>query len=151
MSWRKEHLDLVDACNNATTDREHQSALDILQGFRQGLRAAGCADALAAHLADCDLHVLPDLLTTPEGQCRPVCCGVFLDWKPAPVLGRVHPKYLRRGAVIVFDDEPGVFRQLVVPPMNYDHIVWIFATVDLEGKHRKTERKPAESVQRLVS
>lgn len=62
---------LVDAVNNAKTQHEHDRAKYVLEGYKmrcdqEGLRWPGC---------DLDLS-LPD-----DG--RPVCCGQYMDWKPA--------------------------------------------------------------------
>ena len=67
------HLGLVCRVNQATTHREHELADAELRGYRRGLREMGCEPDLAG----CDLYYL-DL-----GIDRPMCCGVWLDWKPA--------------------------------------------------------------------
>lgn len=79
MTINEQHFALVDAVNAAKTEREHDMAESRLQGFRDGLRAAGAEPDLCA----CDWHVIPNLDTIPESECPPVCCGVRLDWVPA--------------------------------------------------------------------
>lgn len=64
---------MVDAVNNAKTEREHQEAYDRLRGWRDGVRAAGI---------DVDL-IAADLEQFSRGhEERPMNCGVFADWKP---------------------------------------------------------------------
>ena len=73
-SIHEEHMKRVDAVNAAKTWQEQDAARHELTGFRDGLKAAG---------------VHPDLMACDREQFargfehRPMCCGVFLDWKPA--------------------------------------------------------------------
>ena len=65
---------LVDAVNNAKTQREHDEAKLILKGYKmrtdqEGLMWPGSALDLS----------LPD-----DG--RPACCGEYLDWTPVQTL-----------------------------------------------------------------
>lgn len=66
------HIQMVEAVNDATTEREHERAEARLEGFRLGLEAAG----VKPNLLGCDMHYLN------QGIDRLMCCGVFLDWKP---------------------------------------------------------------------
>lgn len=71
----KKHIELIEAVNNAKTQQEHDRAEAVLEGFRLALdefngRWSGTA---------CDQHYMD------QGIERPMCCGVFLDWKPADV------------------------------------------------------------------
>ena len=65
------HIELVEATNNARTEVEHQAAIARLVGFRIGLREAG----VTPNLVGCDLFYVDQDIN------RPMCCGVFLDWK----------------------------------------------------------------------
>ena len=68
------HLALVEAVNAATTESEHWAAEQKLRGFRE------CADLLRPHnrlRTEADMHYIDQDID------RPMCCGVFLDWKPA--------------------------------------------------------------------
>jgi hypothetical protein len=67
------HMSLIDAVNNSQTELQHQLAEARLGGFREGLRIGGYEPDLIA----ADMHYLD------QGIDRPMCCGVFLDWKPA--------------------------------------------------------------------
>ena len=69
-----EHMKRVDAVNEAKTEREHQDANLVLKGFRDGLDAAGLSPRI---YMDCDLAQF-----ARGFEHRPMCCGVFLDWKP---------------------------------------------------------------------
>ena len=63
------HTDLIDAVNDAKTQREHDYAQAFLDGWRDG---AGTWSGLYA-----DMHTMARL-----GMYRPMCCGVLLDWQP---------------------------------------------------------------------
>lgn len=70
----EKHIELLEAVNNAKTQQEHDRAEAVLEGFRLAL------DTIYGHgfsLMDADLYYLN------QGVTRPMCCGVFLDWKPA--------------------------------------------------------------------
>jgi hypothetical protein len=64
------HIELIDAVNNSTTVMEHHDAELILKGFRLALKVLNMND-----LSMCDMHYIE------QGINRPMCCGVFLDWK----------------------------------------------------------------------
>ena len=64
---------LVDAVNNAKTQREHDAAKLILKGYKMRTDQEG----LMWPGADLDLS-LPD-------DDRPVCCGEYLDWTPMQI------------------------------------------------------------------
>lgn len=69
----KKHIELIEAVNNAKTHQEHSRALAVLEGYRVAIEeAAGYFSGIA-----CDQHYMD------QGVTRPMCCGVFLDWKPA--------------------------------------------------------------------
>ncbi len=69
--------ELIAAVNNAKTQWEHDRADAFLQGWR-----AGHTEAFGGHArydwADADLQ----FIDTPDFE-RPMCLGVFLDWKPS--------------------------------------------------------------------
>jgi hypothetical protein len=69
------HIELVEAVNNAKTQREHDLAEAKLEGFRA---ACECyvGRNIGALLMDCDRYYMA------KGIDRPMCCGVFLDWSP---------------------------------------------------------------------
>lgn len=70
----QKHIELVEAVNNAKTEREHENAENVLRGFRI---AIGYTDqSPGRQLIDCDLHYIN------QGIDRPMCCGVWLDWTP---------------------------------------------------------------------
>jgi hypothetical protein len=62
------HIKLVEAVNNAKTEKEKNTASDVLYGFREALEVMG-----VNQLMECDLHYIN------QGVDRPMCCGVFLD------------------------------------------------------------------------
>jgi len=67
------HMQLIDAVNNAKTRHDHWTAYCILRGWREGMADCGrSVDLIAA-----------DLTQFERGhEGRPMCCGVFNDWKP---------------------------------------------------------------------
>jgi len=69
----KRSRELIAACNNAKTEHEHALALATLEGWRLGVADAGGA----FDWTDADLHHIG------SDADRPMCMGVFLDWKPA--------------------------------------------------------------------
>jgi hypothetical protein len=73
---RTKHIQLLEAVNNAKTQAEHDRAEAVLEGFRIAL-AEAYEHRLGIDLMDCDRYYLD------QGIDRPMCCGVFLDWKPA--------------------------------------------------------------------
>lgn len=73
MSTRRKHIELVEAVNNAKTQQEHDRAEAVLQGYR--LAFDETYDGY--NPMDADLHYMD------QGVRRPMCCGVFLDWKPS--------------------------------------------------------------------
>lgn len=73
MDLYEKHIELVEAVNNAKTELEHILAVSLLAGWREG-----CSDAgKPVSLIDADLYYID------QGIERPICCGEFLDWKPA--------------------------------------------------------------------
>ena len=73
------HLELVRAVNSATTEREHDLAEALLRGWREGV--AYCGRKWDWIAADDDTEELY--------PGRPYCCGVLLDWTPAPKFANV--------------------------------------------------------------
>lgn len=75
MTIHEKHMQLIDAVNNATTDDEHWSATRYLDGWRDGIQDTGHRLSL----------IDADLTQFRRGfEHRPMCAGVFLDWKEAP-------------------------------------------------------------------
>lgn len=72
----EKHIELVEAVNNAKTQAEHDRAEAMLEGFRLALDESG-SPFYGQLLMDCDRRYMD------QGIDRPMCCGVFLDWKPA--------------------------------------------------------------------
>lgn len=76
--WKLQHLQLVDAVNNSTTDDEHKAAAQRLYGFRWaachcvGIRLFG---ELLEHASEAQRQ---------RGVNRDMWGGVYMDWKPAP-------------------------------------------------------------------
>jgi hypothetical protein len=68
------HTDLIDAVNDATTEYAHRYADAFLQGWLAGQEEAGRRWSFIA----ADMHSMERF---PD---RSLCCGVLLDWKPAP-------------------------------------------------------------------
>lgn len=75
MGLHPTHARLLDAVNHAKTEREHREAEATLDGWRMGFRDAG----RNVDLCGADLYYLDQDID------RPMCCGVWLDWTPAPV------------------------------------------------------------------
>lgn len=71
MNYEK-HIQLVEAVNNASTETEHFAAEIRLRGWREGMEDAGRPVSLLA----------ADSFYLDQGIDRPMCCGVFLDWRP---------------------------------------------------------------------
>jgi len=69
----EKHMQLVDAVNGAKTQLDHDIAERVLRGWREGVKDAGFAlDLIRADWEQFD-----------RGHAnRPMCCGVFNDWKP---------------------------------------------------------------------
>lgn len=62
-------LPMVEAVNNATTEREHREAKLRLEGYQQQCEEVGQEWPCYA----LDLHFM-------EVTDRPLCCGEYLDW-----------------------------------------------------------------------
>ena len=67
------HIELVEAVNNSKTIEEHKKAKIYLQVFRAGV--SNCDYYL--DLCGCDMYYID------KGIDRPMCGGVWLDWKPS--------------------------------------------------------------------
>ncbi len=76
MTIYEQCIALTEQINNAKTLLEHQMLQSKRDGFFRGLEAAGrdsvCIGSL---IMDCDRHYMD------KGIDRPMCGGVFLDWK----------------------------------------------------------------------
>lgn len=71
------NIRLVEAVNSAKTQREHELAEAKRQGFFAALEAGGWSEAGIGRLVmDGDTHYIN------RGVDRPMCGGVWLDWKP---------------------------------------------------------------------
>ena len=68
------HTDLIDAVNDALTEYEHTRADGYLAGWREAMKAHGYGWSFI----EADQH------TESRFPGRPYCCGVLLDWAPAP-------------------------------------------------------------------
>jgi hypothetical protein len=75
MTLLDKHIELLEAVNNAKTNKQYDLAYHKLIGFRDALTAMNINQLIA-----CDLHYLD------QGIDRPMCCGVFLDWEPEQIL-----------------------------------------------------------------
>lgn len=74
--FRDRHIELVEAVNAAETEREHSWAECTLRGFREGVcMVTGIHPGEL--IMDADTHYLD------QGIDRPMCGGIFCDWKPA--------------------------------------------------------------------
>ena len=71
------HFEMVDRVNDVETEQEHLIAEAALAGWRMGVESTGQRWSGI----DADLHSMARF----EGD-RPMCCGVLLDWTPAPPL-----------------------------------------------------------------
>lgn len=68
-------IQLVDAVNFAKNEYEHALAIEKLAGFRIGCDACG----VSWMPCEVDLEIMA---REKDGEERPLCCGVYLDWKP---------------------------------------------------------------------
>jgi hypothetical protein len=82
MSLEMKHREMIATVNNSSTEREHDLAWEALRAWRMGVGDAngwfedgGWMNAM--YWQDADLH--------HEGADseRPMCIGVFLDWRPS--------------------------------------------------------------------
>ena len=72
MNMHEKHMELIDAVNNATTLHQHWTNYCKLEGWREGLRDCGREPDLIG----------ADLEQFGRGhESRPMCCGVFSDWR----------------------------------------------------------------------
>jgi len=76
MSIHEKHIELIEAVNASTTQVQHDIRYAHLRGFRDGIEAAG----LRVPICDADLHYIDQDID------RPMCCGVWLDWKPGKLI-----------------------------------------------------------------
>lgn len=69
----RNHLEMVDAVNDAKDVAERSHATAMLNGWRE------CADRFGVRWsgAEADMYTM-----AKHGKHRPMCCGVLLDWEP---------------------------------------------------------------------
>ena len=73
MMIHEEHMRRIDLVNAAESEWRYKMYNDELNGWRDGVVFCGFhVDLIAADLAQIE-----------RGHVRPMCAGVFLDWKPA--------------------------------------------------------------------
>ena len=70
-----DHLQMVDAANEAKTQHERDAAIHRLSGWRDAAEHFGHGWSGTS----ADLHSM-----AKYGEDVPMCCGVLIDWKPAP-------------------------------------------------------------------
>jgi len=71
------HIALVEAANNARTERDHNLAVARLDGFFRAARAIlGDPEHIGRLVVSADTHYLA------QGIDRPMCGGLWLDWTP---------------------------------------------------------------------
>jgi hypothetical protein len=66
------HIALIRAVNESKTLEQHTKSEAYLDGWRQGVKSCG----ITLSMCDSDNYYLS------QGIDRPMCCGVWLDWKP---------------------------------------------------------------------
>jgi hypothetical protein len=78
MTLHETHSALVQAVNGSTTEITRLAATNYLQGFRECVRVMTGGDGtLGCLIIEADLHYIN------QGMDRPMCGGVWLDWKPS--------------------------------------------------------------------
>jgi hypothetical protein len=70
--WTK-YIELLEAANNAPTFAEHERCCQRLYGYQNAMQELGIPYCIQS-----DNHYLD------QGIDRPMCCGLWLDWEPAP-------------------------------------------------------------------
>ena len=78
MTISERHIEMVRAVNEAKTGYENSRARWILYGFREAVTTILGGVRSGELVIDADLYYLN------QGIDRPMCGGVWLDWKPAP-------------------------------------------------------------------
>lgn len=68
------HLEMVDAVNEAKTEYEHEAAMHRLSGWRMAAEHFGHGWSGM----EADFHTMGKY-----GEEAEMCCGVLFDWKPA--------------------------------------------------------------------
>lgn len=81
MNLTMRHRELIAAVNNAKNDRDWNRENDILHGWRIGIGEAFGHEESGGWMKVID-WVDADLHHEGENSERPMCIGVFLDWKP---------------------------------------------------------------------
>lgn len=76
MNVYEKYIEQVEAINAAKTQHEHDWRSHWLDGWLRGFEAAG--EHIGRLIIAGDRHYLD------QGIDRPMCGGVFLDWKPSP-------------------------------------------------------------------
>ena len=82
-SLDERHHQLLDAVNHATTEAEHERAMNYLRAWRDGVWLARGWDAARQGRMICDGDRY--YFDGPDDD-RPMCGGVWLDWTPAPLV-----------------------------------------------------------------
>jgi len=72
MTLFEKHIALVDRVNESKTELDHRLNEYYLRGWRKGIEDT----RIEMSYTSVDLHYIN------KGIDRPMCCGVFLDWKP---------------------------------------------------------------------
>lgn len=75
MTIQERFIQLIVAVNDSTTEQEHRENEIRLQTFKETVKLFG----YRLNLMAADMHYLD------KGVNRPMCCGVWLDWKPTEV------------------------------------------------------------------
>lgn len=74
MTIQERHMLMVDSVNNARTQRQHEDYRIALHAWRLGV----CHDDPVRYG---NMLIDADLVQMGRGIDRPMCGGVFLDWK----------------------------------------------------------------------
>ncbi len=83
MTIHDKHIELIEAVNNSLTEDEHSHRYERLIGFISGVEVSG----RRLNLMEADFHYLD------QGIDRPMCYGVWLDWKPAATVENPFEKH----------------------------------------------------------
>ena len=71
---------LVDANDETKTEREHETIMNRFYGWKQGVHDTW------NHSFNGDYYYI-EKFDSGEIEERPMCCGVFLDWRHKPLTG----------------------------------------------------------------
>lgn len=72
MTLHEKHIEHIKAVNTAKTVEDHVAKILYLTAWRTGVRDSGSVIDLYA----------ADMFYLDQGIDRPMCAGVWLDWKP---------------------------------------------------------------------